>query len=146
MSEPNNVFISWSGTRSKVAAKELTNWLPAILQRARPWMSEEDIQKGSRGLDEVAGALKTMKVGIHLPNTREPERALDSLRGGVLRPRRKTPKSVPTSSAGLEISPQEPNRDVPEVLDRAGQRRIRGKTSAHRQQQSRRKPGARNPP
>ncbi len=59
----HNVFISWSGDRSKAAAQALRDWLPVILQAARPWMSDTDIEKGSVGLDEVARALD-MKVGI----------------------------------------------------------------------------------
>jgi hypothetical protein len=58
-----NIFLSWSGERSKAAAHALRDWLPDILQAARPWMSETDIEKGSVGLAEVARALD-MKVGI----------------------------------------------------------------------------------
>lgn len=61
--EANNVFISWSGERSKWAAEALREWLPTVLQAAKPWMSASDIDKGSRGLDEVAKALGT-KIGI----------------------------------------------------------------------------------
>jgi len=64
MSDKHNVFISWSGERSKLAADALRAWLPSVLQRARPWMSEEDIDKGSRGLDEVGAALEGRKIGI----------------------------------------------------------------------------------
>jgi hypothetical protein len=64
MGDSNNVFISWSGERSKHAAHALREWLGTILQNARPWMSETDIEKGSRGLDEIARALEGMKVGI----------------------------------------------------------------------------------
>jgi len=35
-----------------------------IVQTAKPWMSESDIEKGSRGLHEVAKALDGIKVGI----------------------------------------------------------------------------------
>jgi|HubBroStandDraft_2_1064218.scaffolds.fasta_scaffold12501_3 hypothetical protein len=64
MGETNNVFISWSGERSKGAAEALREWLPIVLQAAKPWMSEADIEKGSRGLDEIGRALEAMKVGI----------------------------------------------------------------------------------
>jgi len=59
-----NVFISWSGERSKKVAVALYDWLPMVLQTARPWMSKEDIEKGSRGLEEIGRALETMSVGI----------------------------------------------------------------------------------
>lgn len=64
MSDKHNVFISWSGLQSRFAADALRAWLPTVLQSARPWMSEEDIDKGSRGLDEIGKALDGMKIGI----------------------------------------------------------------------------------
>jgi TIR domain len=64
MAEANNVFISWSGPRSKSAAEALKDWLPNIVQTARPWMSATDIEKGTRWREEVAAALDTMKAGI----------------------------------------------------------------------------------
>jgi hypothetical protein len=59
-----NVFISWSGERSRVIARKLRDWLPMVVQAARPWMSDADIKKGSRGLNEITKALYTPKVGI----------------------------------------------------------------------------------
>ncbi len=59
-----NLFISWSGARSLHVAKGLRGWIPKVVQAAKPWMSEQDIAKGSRGLHELAGALEGIKVGI----------------------------------------------------------------------------------
>jgi len=64
MDDRRNVFISWSGQRSKVVAETLRDWLPLVLQAVKPWMSDADIDKGSRGLDEVGRALEGMKIGI----------------------------------------------------------------------------------
>ncbi len=64
MSEEYNVFISWSGERSKWVAEAMRDWLPLVLQTAKPWMSATDIEKGSRGLNEVSGRLQGMKIGI----------------------------------------------------------------------------------
>ena len=64
MSDEYNIFISWSGSRSKWVAEALREWLPRILQSARPWMSAADIEKGSRGLNEVSSGLQGMKVGL----------------------------------------------------------------------------------
>jgi hypothetical protein len=64
MSKPHNIFISWSGLRSRWIAETLRDWLPMIVQAANPWMSASDIDKGSRGLPEVSKALDGMKVGI----------------------------------------------------------------------------------
>jgi hypothetical protein len=35
-----------------------------VIQRAKPWMSANDIEKGSRGLNEVSKALEGIRVGI----------------------------------------------------------------------------------
>jgi hypothetical protein len=64
MSQSHNVFISWSGERSNAVALKLREWLPRVIQAAKPWMSDIDIAKGSRGLNEVMKALSSMKVGI----------------------------------------------------------------------------------
>lgn len=64
MADTYNVFISWSGERSEKVAAALYGSLKMMLQTARPWMSKEDIEKGSRGLDEVGKALEAMSVGI----------------------------------------------------------------------------------
>lgn len=64
MAELNNVFISWSGPRSKSAAEILKQWLPLVVPTANPWMSATDIDKGTRWRDEVAAALDSTKAGI----------------------------------------------------------------------------------
>jgi hypothetical protein len=64
MNEAYNIFISWSGPRSKWAAEALRDWLPLIIQTTKPWMSSADIEKGSRGLDEISGRLQGVKIGI----------------------------------------------------------------------------------
>src|ERR1700687_4676246 len=60
----HNVFISWSGNRSKHVAEALRDWLPLVLQAAKPWASSTDIDKGSRGIAEITRALENIKVGI----------------------------------------------------------------------------------
>jgi hypothetical protein len=60
----HNIFISWSGRRSQLIADALRGWLPLVIQAAKPWMSDADVQKGSRGLHEIALALEGIKLGI----------------------------------------------------------------------------------
>lgn len=59
-----NMFIGWSGDRSRVVATFLRGWISQVVQSARPWMSDTDIQKGSRWLDEVTRVLADIKIGI----------------------------------------------------------------------------------
>lgn len=59
-----DLFLSWSGPRSKVVAVALRDWIPCVLQAVKPWMSEEDIGKGARGLDEIAQQLEKARAGI----------------------------------------------------------------------------------
>jgi hypothetical protein len=62
--EKYNVFISWSGRRSKWVAEGLRAWLPLVVQSATPWMSARDIDPGSRGLNEITSKLQSAKIGI----------------------------------------------------------------------------------
>ena len=64
MTKQYNLFISWSGARSKAIAETLREWLPTVIQTAKPFMSDTDIDKGSRGLTELVRALEGIKVGI----------------------------------------------------------------------------------
>jgi len=64
MPQPPNVFISWSEERSKKVALALRDWLPDVIQEARPWMSATDIERGSRWAEGISSALATTKAGI----------------------------------------------------------------------------------
>jgi hypothetical protein len=57
------VFISWSGERSRIAAKALQVWLRQVIQATEPWISA-DIEKGTRWNPEIAGRLEESRVGI----------------------------------------------------------------------------------
>jgi len=70
-----NVFLSWSGERSHRIAEYFRDNLPTIIQACVPWMSDRDIDKGARGLGELAKILGSTKVGITFltaNNVREP--------------------------------------------------------------------------
>jgi tetratricopeptide (TPR) repeat protein len=58
------VFISWSGPRSKVVAQNLRQWLHDVIQFVEPWMSAEDIQAGARWNDELSTTLQQIRFGI----------------------------------------------------------------------------------
>ena len=58
------VFISWSGERSKALAVALKEWIPLILQYAKPWVSEKDISAGERWAQAISGELESSNFGI----------------------------------------------------------------------------------
>jgi hypothetical protein len=58
------IFISWSGERSKKAAETLHAWLPKVINAVRPWLSASDVEKGARWATDVASRLEAAKVGI----------------------------------------------------------------------------------
>jgi hypothetical protein len=58
------VFISWSGQRSKAVAEALHGWLPKIIQATETWMSESDIDKGTRWGSEIIRYLEEAHFGL----------------------------------------------------------------------------------
>lgn len=58
------ISLSWSGDRSHAMANALREWLPAVLQAARPWMSSADVAPGSRWGSEIALELQESRCGI----------------------------------------------------------------------------------
>ena len=58
------VFISWSGTRSKAMANALKEWIPLIVQHAKPFVSDKDISAGDRWAQAIAGELESSDFGI----------------------------------------------------------------------------------
>lgn len=58
------IFISWSGDRSKAIAAAFKEWLPAVVQAARPYFSPSDIDKGSRWSSEISKELESASVGL----------------------------------------------------------------------------------
>ena len=59
-----DIFISWSGERSRAIAEAIREWLPKIMPSVKPWMSQTDINKGSRWNPDIAQNLDTSKAGI----------------------------------------------------------------------------------
>lgn len=58
------IFISWSGDRARRVAKELRDWLPNVIPLAKPWMSDEDLDPGSRWNERLGQVLRDMDFGI----------------------------------------------------------------------------------
>lgn len=58
------VFISWSGELSKKVAIIFREWLPSVIQSLEPFVSSEDIEKGTRWNTDIAKELKESTFGI----------------------------------------------------------------------------------
>lgn len=58
------VVLSWSGNASRSVANLLHSWLPEVIQVLEPWMSEEDIHKGTTWFFELSKALDTAQACI----------------------------------------------------------------------------------
>lgn len=59
-----DVFICWSGDRSKRVAEVLRDWLPSVIQSVRPWMADEDLRKGTNWPRELSEKLAKTNYGI----------------------------------------------------------------------------------
>ncbi len=59
-----NIFLAWSGPRSKAIATALHGWLPTIIQASKPWMSDLDVDKGRRWEPDIADKLSETDFGI----------------------------------------------------------------------------------
>jgi hypothetical protein len=58
------VFITWSGARSKQLAQAVAAWVRAAVQTSKPWLSEVDIEKGERWNEAVSTRLQESHIGI----------------------------------------------------------------------------------
>jgi hypothetical protein len=58
------VFLSWSGKISHEVALVFKDWLPQVIQTVEPYVSSEDIEKGSRWSGEIEKALRDSGFGI----------------------------------------------------------------------------------
>lgn len=58
------VFLSWSGKKSSLVAQLFSEWLPCIIQKAQPWISSKDIDRGSVWLGEIYSQLAECNQGI----------------------------------------------------------------------------------
>ena len=59
-----SIFVSWSGHRSKQVATLLRDWLPNVIQALQVWMSDKDIDAGTRGVNEIFSNLVSATAGV----------------------------------------------------------------------------------
>jgi hypothetical protein len=58
------VFISWSGRRSRAVANVLRDWIDNVLPTVDVWMSDRDLEAGTRWGPEVQARLDQAEFGI----------------------------------------------------------------------------------
>lgn len=58
------VFISWSKSLSQECAELLRNWIKCTLQASKPWMSSQDLDKGTVWFNEINNELNETSIGI----------------------------------------------------------------------------------
>lgn len=59
-----NIFISWSGSRSRMLAQMLSDWLADVFQGDHFFMSDHDIKAGSRWSEKLNNELCKSKFGV----------------------------------------------------------------------------------
>jgi len=59
-----DIFVSWAGRDSHAVALILRRWLREVLPFVRPWVSSEDIRKGTRWGEELWGRLQKTSYSI----------------------------------------------------------------------------------
>jgi len=58
------VFLSWSGETSLQIARELSEWIPMILQSVEIFLSPKDLEKGSKWVTELGKQLEECNYGL----------------------------------------------------------------------------------
>lgn len=59
-----DVFLSWSGQRSRLVAEALRVVLPTVVIGSKPWMSTNGIAPGQRWSQEIGAQLENVNFGI----------------------------------------------------------------------------------
>lgn len=58
------IFMSWSGDKSRTFAEVLKPWLEVVLPGTDVWLSSEDIDKGTVWFTEIIGRLESCNCGV----------------------------------------------------------------------------------
>ncbi|MCO5187955.1 MAG: toll/interleukin-1 receptor domain-containing protein [Anaerolineae bacterium] len=58
------IFISWSGSSSKLVASAISEFLKLVFQRVQPFSSTDDIEKGAVWYTQIRLALQSVSAGI----------------------------------------------------------------------------------
>jgi hypothetical protein len=58
------IFISWSGEKSKQIGEAFRHWLPEVIQSVRPYFTPDDVAKGQRWAADIADSLQSSQFGL----------------------------------------------------------------------------------
>lgn len=58
------IFISWSGDHARAIAQVVRNWIDDVFETATPFMSQSDIEGGSRPLPRIESELENARFGV----------------------------------------------------------------------------------
>lgn len=61
---PMKVFISWSGEKSNQLAEIVKKWIKQVIQSVEPFVSSQDLPKGTRWSSDIAKELQDTNFGI----------------------------------------------------------------------------------
>jgi hypothetical protein len=113
------IFISWSGSQSKGFASKLADWLPDVIQSVKPFVSVDDVDKGSRWANVVAKELEEASFGIICLTRGSLRSPWLNFEAGALSRRFTTADDVPVATLLLDMA--NPS-DVPQPLGQVANR------------------------
>jgi len=58
------IFISWSGEKSKQIGEAFRHWLPEVIQSVEPYFTPDDVAKGQRWAADIAQSLHSSQFGL----------------------------------------------------------------------------------
>ncbi|MEU1750315.1 toll/interleukin-1 receptor domain-containing protein [Micromonospora arida] len=119
------IFISWSGEPSRQVARALRDWLSVVAQHVELWMSEEEIQSGTRWNDSIASSLDVTNFGIVCVTRANQSAPWLMFEAGALAKRLEQARVVPLC---IDLEPSDITSPLHAFqgrkLDRAGMRRL----------------------
>ena len=121
-----DVFVSWSGVTSRKVAEALRDWLPDPIPALKPWMSDEDLESGSRWGAELETQLVSARVGILCVTPENLDARWIHFEAGAISKSSKGQTLVCPYLCGLQLNTLKwPLRQFQAVnADRAGTRRL----------------------
>ncbi|MCZ4570351.1 hypothetical protein AS590_25865 [Prescottella equi] len=84
MADDLKIFISWSGDLSREITKVIRRWIPKIFDRVDPWMSDIDVEAGTRALQLIEESLNESSFGIIVVTTANQDSTWLNFEAGAL--------------------------------------------------------------